>query len=618
MGSFRLGLIAFLIAAVAPVAVIGGVNAIVDPYNITLWTTIKGVNEVLPTLPFQSRTTKALGLQRFKPDVVLIGSSVVDNGFGVLGATEYDGDRRRYIAAVRAGHVDGMVYNAAIRGGGTYEALTYLQAAHRANPNLKRAIIGLEWGLFSVKNDANRPPDSLFLNRFAPWLGAFKYLTLVALEDSVRTVQRNRREPQDGFRKLPELMQRLLIADANAQAPRPRRMPTLHSNHVVEARNPIETRMFYFSALNASALSWRLRRGQPDLKADAVANLQAMADYARANDIELVVFAGPQHALYWAAMREAGVWEGHERWLRAMAQITPYREFSEEVEFAANADALFRGDPLHYQTAVGDLLLPELTRPMGEAAQIGRTVTPQTIEAALAARTARLDRWLDAHAYWRDVFPAVALRCTRYSGPNDVLPIEFAPAPQNTRILRMLKKYYALPAQAGPYDLRRVLLGDYEGERVADRFEDLAGGGRARAAGYATGPLSDACAQGQPARAFDGQAQTMWLSAERGGAVTGRSWIGYGFETPRSVRHVRIEQARNPRFQPAAVMVQFSRDSGARWEDALSAPAPADARLLDIATPAAAPARHWRVIAAGAPNPDSTHVWAVLELEFAE
>jgi hypothetical protein len=110
----------------------------------------------------------------------------------------------------------------------------------------------------------------------------------------------------------------------------------------------------------------------------------------------------------------------------------------------------------------------------------------------------------------------------------------------------------------------------------------------------------------------------MWLSAERGGAVTGRSWIGYGFETPRSVRHVRIEQARNPRFQPAAVMVQFSRDSGARWEDALSAPAPADARLLDIATPAAAPARHWRVIAAGAPNPDSTHVWAVLELEFAE
>src|SRR5215469_3157064 len=65
-------------------------NLIVDPYNLTLWITSSSINAVVPDLFLQSRWSKAAGLIRVHPNVLLLGTSVVDHGFQVPGSTEYD------------------------------------------------------------------------------------------------------------------------------------------------------------------------------------------------------------------------------------------------------------------------------------------------------------------------------------------------------------------------------------------------------------------------------------------------------------------------------------------------------------------------------------------------
>ncbi len=78
---------------------------------------------------------------------------------------------------------------------------------------------------------------------------------------------------------------------------------------------------------------------------------------------------------------------------------------------------------------------------------------------------------------------------------------------------------------------------------------------------------------GSPESAFDGDSATFWVSPERGVETKGRSWIGFDYSLPHSLRRIEIEQPDNPVYQQNRVLVQSSRDGGRTWETA------ADGRL---------------------------------------
>src|SRR5437868_2004960 len=121
---------------------------------------------------------------------------------------------------------------------------------------------------------------------------------------------------------------------------------------------------------------------------------------------------------------------------------------------------------------------------------------------------------------------------------------------------------------------------------------------------------------GSPANALDGDPQTFWVSAERGTGVKDHTWIGYAFAEPQSIRRIRLVQTSNSGFRQDFVRIEKSLDEGANWVAA--APAPVQLRgyldWIDLAE--SAPARLWRLVAAGDNATTSEHAWTVIGLEF--
>jgi hypothetical protein len=90
---------------------------VVDPYNICMLVTKPGVNKFTPTVQFQSRLVKAVGIIRNRPNVILLGSSIVDNAFKIPGATlGYEDHRLSHVEyELRS---PSPILNAGIRNGG--------------------------------------------------------------------------------------------------------------------------------------------------------------------------------------------------------------------------------------------------------------------------------------------------------------------------------------------------------------------------------------------------------------------------------------------------------------------------------------------------------------------
>jgi len=121
---------------------------------------------------------------------------------------------------------------------------------------------------------------------------------------------------------------------------------------------------------------------------------------------------------------------------------------------------------------------------------------------------------------------------------------------------------------------------------------------------------------GSPQSAFDGNQETFWVSGERGQAVRGQAWLGYGFAAPQAVRQIRIRQTSNPRFRQDLVAVEKSMDAGATWLPAASNLVRLPGSIAHIDLPEGEPARLWRVVAAGENAVSPEDAWSVFELGF--
>jgi hypothetical protein len=620
--------------ALSLMAAAAAVNAIVDPFNLTLWVTREGLNAYLPALQFQSRLAKAVGIIRNRPDTIILGSSVADGGFRIPGSTIYEAQRLLHAQADPQQAPSPLVYNAGIRGGGTYEAVSYLKHSYLNNPRLRRVIVDLEWGVFTDLKEGNNPklgapmPGTPFLGHSFAWpFGYFKYLTWTALDDAVRTVEHNRGIANPGgIRDLLSAIASFIPLAAAEPTPEP---VGLLSELSVIARTPAEARSIYFSIMFAANYHVVIARRGPSavIRSDTIANLKAIVDFTRENGIELIVIIPPQHPAYWAEMLNEDLWQYHLEWVRAVGRLTPYYDFSGLIDFSADADDYFLGDPLHFERRVGEILLPLLLGGDLKDRPGVDYVTPATLEAGIARRSQRLLDWLDRNPYLTTVLPKLQLHPRGFRALGDTLPTVFAPAPKGFRIVRLLDRFYGLPANQEPFDLRKVLVGEYEPTVVGNSASAVVAEIERRglnAWDYAPAPLADgepiASGSGTGEQAFDGNAATFWTSDERGEGIKGHSWIGYAFAEPQAVRRIRLSQSVNPAIRQDRVMVQTSHDGGLTWTDVLPAPA----RLTDLSPPLTsvinipdtAPAAHWRVVAAGENATLPGHAWLVLEVEF--
>lgn len=613
----RSALIAFLVAALVPILGLATFNAVVDPYAITMLTNRVGLNARLTTLEYQTRITKAIGIDRFQPETVVLGSSVIDSGVRIRGSTYVDQDRAAYQRDLR--NRDAVtIYNAGVRGGGIYEASAMLRYAARSSRRLRRVYLGLEWGLFTdLKNDAGASQSVAFLQR--PWPGLAKYFTWVAVVDSWRTITDNQRDP-NWLTNNPNWLQ----AAGDTLPPNPT-APTLNVAHLITGRTAPETRALYFGLTDASQYQHRvsyLGTERALIRQDALDELARMVAFARANDIELVVFVNPQPALYWAALARGGLWDANQEWRRRLARVTPYYDFSAHMDFGTKNDTYFPADPIHFGPRAGDAILRALQAPASERAALGAVlVNNENVEQNLAARNATLDRWLTDNDYYAAPLEQLTQQPGERRTLPDVLPTLITDTPNNYSIVRMVNRFYVLPATEAPFDLHRVMTDGYAHQGVAPT--QAAAEIVARAL---PGPVIIPPPPGQFLAAegasntqgcFDGNEQSFCISAQLGAAVQGAAWFGYQFDTPYAVRRVRVLQSNNPPFRQDAVIVDRS-DDGVTWVPAMTAPASLPYGHDLVYVPEGPPARYWRVRAM-APNAaaNAQAAWTPMELAFA-
>ena len=125
-------------------------------------------------------------------------------------------------------------------------------------------------------------------------------------------------------------------------------------------------------------------------------------------------------------------------------------------------------------------------------------------------------------------------------------------------------------------------------------------------------PLASSSGDRPPAKAFDNDNATFWLSAEHGALIKDNAWIGYKFAKPVRVGWIRIDQTNNAPFREDLVRVESSND-GETWAPALPEPVHLAGMTDWIYVPSPATASMWRVVAAddsAAPKDN----WAVIEL----
>ena len=132
-----------------------------------------------------SNVMKAAGIIKYKPNTVILGTSVADNGSNTRG--------NFYIRTVTPTKVDMKfedkyqpIFNAAVRGGGVAAMQEYFKHALLNNPEMKKIIISLEIGHFDSPDFVTK---NAFLHKDYIGLEVFfeRSLSASAVESSLKT-----------------------------------------------------------------------------------------------------------------------------------------------------------------------------------------------------------------------------------------------------------------------------------------------------------------------------------------------------------------------------------------------------------------------------------------------
>lgn len=475
MNSVRKNLLIFFIFFLILLFSILLFNIVMDPYQLF------GRNKLRPGyLTSASYIPKAVGIIHEKPNTIIIGTSIVDNAFRLPGsiAGDYDsGFNEKETRLESLIHPYLPIYNAGIRGGGLYETYTYILHAYKNNPQLKHIIIGVEWGVFTTA----RPPTPAFpttpaLNKtYVPYLLYIdKYLSWDSTYDSYQVFLLAHPHFLINIPKITQASSNLLnkaYLDFQQTKFSPQDINP-SGDQLVHAHSAAQTAELYFSLWDLADRRQRLKNNGivALVNPDALDYMQRIVKFTQEKHIKLDVYVSPAPAVYWATAKNEGVLPCVDKWLRKLVAITPYWDFSGKVDYSAHVSDYYPNDALHFNELVGEIILPTILHGKANPAQGINYVTPTNINAVIRYRHAKLTAWLNHNKYLRDIYASnnYAFFRNNVGDWKNVLPVPYEPEYKNYKMFRFLGQVWALPANQAPYDLRRLMIGDYKNALLGD------------------------------------------------------------------------------------------------------------------------------------------------------
>ena len=473
-------------------------NYAMDPYSIF------GVNvKHRPMyLVDKSHITKPVQLIHDKSDTILIGSSIVDAAFKLPGSTtiiyEQDYYNKRKKALLSLIDKKFSVYNAGIRGGGLNDAYNILLHAYKNNPNIKHVILGMEWNFFTYMRRASATvpvtpslgktyvPATFYVNNLLSWQVS---------EDSVKTllyrIKKLLHDPHffsndyefdviEEFKNLALKMKDIYVQLLAKYLHKYSAKPIIYHDiekHLIQGQNEHEMASLLFSIWSLSSLKSTFESTGENavLNPEAFATLRKIVDFAKEHDIKLDVYVSPQHAVYWEVAKEYGFQSHIDEWLKRLAEITPYWEFSSAIDFSQKVDDYFDTDALHFNPDAAEIILPEIMR----GNKMANYVTKDNVVSMIEARHTLASAWLGENLYAFAILSSPDFaRTVEIKGDLDkVITTEYMPSYKNYHILKFMGNYIALPVGKAPYDFKLLFtnkMGPFiAGNSVKDVMEQI-------------------------------------------------------------------------------------------------------------------------------------------------
>lgn len=469
---------------------LGIFNYFIDPYDLF------GLPEKRRPIDLVdlSHITKAVQLIHNKRETMIIGSSIVDAGFKLPGSMTvyHQDDFAQKMADLQARlPANTHVYNAGIRGGGMSDIYHYIQHAIKNNPELKHIIIGLEWNLFGNMRRASKlVPETEPLGKTqVPFhFYANNLFSFGVTYDAARTfsgLMQNRLHDLHMWAKqhgvditkpinyMNSEYQRLHYKAQNQLSPQ--NIPyNVIPNPVVQGKSLHDMPSLMFTIWQISAVKDLLKRNGDLALVDDQAwqDLRRIVALAKENNIQLDVYVSPQHACFWETMKRFGMEDYNYLWLKKLAEITPFWDFSERIDFSPEVDNYFDTDALHFNSNAGEIILPAIMSHKGQGL---RFVTTENIDELIHNRKLAQEKWLNGNPYLKDIYDhKTFMQAESVRGDLEKISMtRLMPVINGYQIIKFMDKYMALPQSDKPYDFRLLFLDQYPGTLHGNSVKEL-------------------------------------------------------------------------------------------------------------------------------------------------
>ncbi len=376
-----------LIVALIWLGMVAGINALVDPFDMTRLVDRQGFNAYKPAIYNRVRLYKAFEVIRKRPQMLILGTSRTHVGLSCM-----------HPALLR---LDGPCYNLAFDGATTREMYDYLRHAQAARP-LKHVILGLDNYHASQATATTRPDFDPLVLRGADIPAPLVFLTgELRLLTSLDTLLAS-------FKTLSAQDQ----AEANWFAADGQRLGEVFFHRAGENFMRFGPRAYYDEidrlevGYQTEGSSTPLRKvvAAPDPDQTSLAYIGRIIAFCRANRIDLHIFITPSHAHQLEIATMTGGLQSIENGKRALVRLLaedaaqhpgqapfPLIDFggyssitTEPLPALGSRDEMrFYWDSSHFKSLVGDEVLNRLFGTGSPPADFGIPLTDATIEAVL-------------------------------------------------------------------------------------------------------------------------------------------------------------------------------------------------------------------------------------------
>jgi hypothetical protein len=349
----------FLFGTVACAALIAGVNALVDPLNVSpIGLSIPGLNTLKPVRPHHDRVVKPYDVWSTRPRTIFIGASTVKQSI----------DPSRVEASGFA-----PAYNGGIDNGADFEEIRrFVRYYLEVDPELKflRIEVFLP-GLTTWSQPPVRQPPITDFQVAKDWIAALFSASAVGF--SIETIFQNR-------------------------ITKPQAAPPTRNGF-----SPIPSSDSHVSVWNLPDMLYRKSVFRPELVANRQLfnTAQDIIEECRAHNVDCRFFFSPLHADALYGIYFMGLWNEICELKKSFARIAPTYDFTRYNDLIDERTGaiVYWPEGFHFSPALGNKLASVMTdqRSADLPPNFGILMDAGTVDADIAAWTAERDAWIQRH-----------------------------------------------------------------------------------------------------------------------------------------------------------------------------------------------------------------------------